>query len=212
MNKEPRNYNNESQGIPLPNRETMLLTGAMFDVPHTEKSDEHYLSRTLTFMKENYPGVVQRAVDISTVVRDIYPPIPGDAFSNEMRAYQNTYITGFALLCQLYHDAGRELPEDVALDELQPWYRNECFNEQVAPNDVIGGTYAVNIAKELDYSNYTFYREQTDFCDAMDVWATHRIPTMNESRSMRFAVMAAESEVFRTMEDLENFNRNEKCL
>jgi hypothetical protein len=212
MNKEPRNDNNETQGIPLPNRETILLTAAMFDVPHTEKSDEHYLSHTLAFMKENYPGVVQRAVDISTVMCDIYPPLPGNRFSNEMRAYQNTYITGFALLCQLYHDADRKLPKDIALDELQPWYRHECFNEQVAPNDVIGETYAVNVAKELDYSNYTFYREQTDFCDAMDVWAAHRIPTMNESRSVRFAVMAAESEVFRTMEDLENFNLNERYL
>jgi hypothetical protein len=205
MNKEPTNYN-ENLGIPLPNRERLLLAGAMFDVSYTEKTSDHYLNNTLEFMKENYPGVVQRAVDISTVIRDVYPPLPGDTLSNEMRAYQNTYITGFALLSQLYHDAGRELPKDVALDELQPWYRNECFNEQLAPDDIIGGTYAVNIAKELDFSNHTFYQEQPDFCDTMDVWASHRIPTMNVSRSVRFAVMAAESEVFRTVEDLQNFS------
>lgn len=211
MNKEPNNYNNnENLGIPLPSREQMLLTGATFDVAHTEKTDEHYLNSTLAFMKENYPSVVQRVVDISTVISDIYPPLPGDTLSNEVRAYQNTYITGFALLCQLYHDAGRELPQDIPLGEFQPWYQNECFNEQVAPSDIIGGTYAVNVAKELDYSNYIFYREQTDFCDTMDVWATHRIPTMNDSRHVRFAVMAAQSEVFRTMEDLQSFSHQEK--
>lgn len=210
MNKEPNNdneRNNENMGIPLPSREKMLLTGAMFDVPHIEKTNEHYLSYTLAFMKENYPGVVQRVVDISTVINDIYPPLVGDSLSNETRAYQNTYITGFALLSQLYHDADRELPQDATVNELQPWYQNECFKERVSPDDIIGGTHAVNIAKELDFSNHTFYQEQPDFCDAMDVWATHRIPTMNTSLSVRFAVMAAESEVFRTMEDLENFKR-----
>lgn len=227
MNKETHhNSPHNHTEIPKIERSQLLLIGAEHDVHYKNTRDliPKHLVEKLDVIRNQFPNVAYRGNDITEIMKTLYPSYSSlpSSRSNQVRAYQNSFVTSFSVLMRMHEIGNVTFPGDAPMQSLYekdfdqhvtedtkqitPWYLDDAL---IAPDDtssLYDMDYPFRVGHTFDRSIPTFYKEHQDYCDAVDIWAYSAVPTYLEKESSMFLPVAAgQLEAYFTVQDLHSY-------